>query len=56
MPEMSLAVKAVMVGFMVLMVVVVVAYHIILDPRRPEGGDETAAPAKEAKARSGRAA
>ena len=56
MPEMSVLVKGIMVGFMALLVLVIAAYHIILDPRRPEGGDETAAPAKEAKARSGRAA
>lgn len=56
MPEMSVLVKGIMVGFMALLVFVIAAYHIILDRRRPESGDETAAPAKEVKARSGRAA
>jgi len=51
MPEMSLLVKALMVGFIALMVFAIVAYHIVVDAGRRAGG-EAAASAEKAKARS----
>ena len=38
MPEMSLLAKAVLFGFIALLVLVIAAYHAVLDPRRPTGG------------------
>jgi len=37
MPEMSLVVKAGLFGFMLLVVLVIVAYHVILDVRLRDG-------------------
>lgn len=52
MPETSFLVKAVMVGFIALMVLCIAAYHVILDPRQPRGSTEKAAPSEEAKVRA----